>query len=379
MENARAESEIIFYLLVSEDFDENDEKRVLKLCEKYNCDINIFSVGNRFRNVKTHIPWIKTPTYYRLLLPELLTDIDKCLYLDVDIVVLDDLHELYDIDISDHLVAGVYALGYQKSHGIEYCKQADLPALDQYINAGVLLMNLKMLREIDFSKRAMNLVKNNYPSQDQDIINQICYNKIKILPFKFNAMTKYYGWPDESYSPMYVIEDIHKAWNTPTVIHYADKKKPWRSLATPLASYWWFYCKKSGLWNYWIEQSATDFIIDGIFSKNEIQEEERKREGLYRLLQAEGIIIYGAGIIAKKIICKLLAYNIKIKYIAVSKEAENPSKIKDIPVKNIEKIDKTMTKYPVVIALSEYCWPEVISKLWENEYANIVVIDSRFL
>lgn len=67
-------------------------------------------------------------------------DIDKCLYLDVDIVVQNDLTELYEQDMEEYYIAGVKAAGYyyppeKKQRNMD---RLEMPAFDQYINAGVL-------------------------------------------------------------------------------------------------------------------------------------------------------------------------------------------------------------------------------------------------
>jgi lipopolysaccharide biosynthesis glycosyltransferase len=55
---------------------------------------------------------INNMTYYRLLLPSILSDCDKCLYLDSDIIVCGDLYELLKIEIDDSYIAGVKAPWY---------------------------------------------------------------------------------------------------------------------------------------------------------------------------------------------------------------------------------------------------------------------------
>ena len=169
--NKSDESQISFHILCDDYFSETEENCVRQMCRHFFTRVFFYRVGGYFKNTTTHIPWINTPTYFRLLLPMLLISEDKCLYLDSDTIALEDLKNLYYTDVSDYFVAGVYAPGYHKTKS----RIPDIKTMDNYINAGVLLMNLRNMRECNFTEKAKELVKNNYPSQDQDIINILCY------------------------------------------------------------------------------------------------------------------------------------------------------------------------------------------------------------
>ena len=84
-------------------------------------NLNEMSEKDRaFEDVNMHIKHITQATYYRLKLPGLLLDIDKCLYLDVDIVVQNDLTELYEQDMEEYYIAGGKAAGLKGCH-LPFC------------------------------------------------------------------------------------------------------------------------------------------------------------------------------------------------------------------------------------------------------------------
>ena len=374
--NKKIETEICFHFLVSNDF--TDEARVCleSLCLEHGCKCCFYSVGNQFDKATTHIPWSSTPTFYRLIIPEVLEKEDKCLYLDADIVVMEDLWELYNADSSDYMVAGVYALAYQKVlNSEEYCKSAELPGIDNYINAGVLLMNLKALREKEFSRKAMELIPKDYPSQDQDIVNKLCYRHIKILPFKYNCMTKYYHWNEYDYEDLYKRDEILESWARPVIIHYADRKKPWKDFSSPLAQKWWYFCKKSPAWDYWRETAESEFVYRSLF-------DSKKNCGLcdiYKIKQWDNVIVFGAGNVSKKIIWELKKIGIIVDSVIVSKKENNPESINGIVVKAVSEIDDGKKRLPVILAVQNDFRAEVISFLWENDFINIYMIEENGL
>ena len=114
-------------------------------------------------------------TLMRCTLTKYFPNLDKILWLDVDTVVQDNIDELWDLDLTDYYFTG--SLEPEKS-------TAEKP----YINAGVMMINLKKLREDgmdDILIKALNNKK--YEFADQDCINDICRDKILIFSSTYNA------------------------------------------------------------------------------------------------------------------------------------------------------------------------------------------------
>ena len=114
-------------------------------------------------------------------MPNLLIDIDKIIYLDCDNIVHKDLTELYNLDMKNN-----YYMGFP-SHEISYLV---IKGTRNFINSGVMLINLKLLRKINSSILYEEFYKEfGTKKYDEYLINSIFYNKISFLPFK-------YGIPD---------------------------------------------------------------------------------------------------------------------------------------------------------------------------------------
>ena len=246
LSNSQSNTSYNFHILVPSEFSEKSKSRIQKLSENYhNCSFNFINMKECFKNIKMTHNHIMYPTYYRLLLADVLPEVDKCIYLDSDIIVKQDLSNFYNIDITDFYLAGVRAAGYQ-INASDNIKRLELPDVDNYINAGVLLINLKKLRADKLTQKFIKLIEKKYHDQDQDIINVACYKKIKTLPLAYNVMTKYEKIFDQCIKAnAYTQPEINDAINNPLIIHYADKIKPWQNPEIMFGNMWWQYARQT--------------------------------------------------------------------------------------------------------------------------------------
>jgi len=254
--NKKEQSDYKFYLLVTNDFSDCNKSIINNILERYCLPTAEFIVFNdEFKDIKMKIEHISNVTYYRLLLPEILKSEEKVIYLDVDVLVKDDLNELYNSVTSEYLIGGVKAAAYYypKKEQTHKAKVLNISAFDQYVNAGVLIMNLKLMREKNVYAQFLSLLDRNFQSQDQDILNSACYGSIKILPPCYNAMTKY-GLPElsaydkfECLSYVWNREEWNVACKNPIIIHFADKVKPWDSFNVNFSKEWWECAREAGV------------------------------------------------------------------------------------------------------------------------------------
>lgn len=250
--NAKKNTKYQFIILVSDQFDMESMELINKLLKQYDMpEAAFYNMQDNYQNIEMQIKHISYATFYRLQLPELLKEVEKCIYLDVDVVVKKDLKEFFDIELGDNYIAGVKAAGYYypEEKKTATISLLEIDKLDQYINAGVLLINLKKMREDKLTETFEKLLEKNFPSQDQDILNAACYGHIKVLPPKYNAMTKYNVGIKDEYDRIeclhicYTREEWNEACETPVIIHYADRWKPWQDLRGIFVQEWWKYIK----------------------------------------------------------------------------------------------------------------------------------------
>ncbi len=166
--------------------------------------------------------------YYRLLAFKFLPpDIDRIIYLDPDILVINRIRTLYETDIKGSL----YAAAYHNVISIKEINKLRLNAydIDAYYNSGVLLMNLDLQRKQVEEKVIYDFVEKNRAKlimPDQDILNALYAKKIKSLDEKlYNYDARYYRYYKLVSNGLWDMEHVIR--NT-VFIHFCGKKKPWR-------------------------------------------------------------------------------------------------------------------------------------------------------
>ncbi len=164
--------------------------------------------------------------YYRLLAYKLLPqDIDRILYLDPDILVINPIKSLYNTDIDEYLFAAAY---HNMVKGINRLRFMPYK-IDTYYNSGVLLMNLKRHRQEIDEEEIYKFIENT-PTMllmpDQDILNVLFAKKIKNLDEKYyNYDVRYFHYYRITSNNIWDMDYVIK--NT-QILHFCGRKKPWR-------------------------------------------------------------------------------------------------------------------------------------------------------
>ena len=235
-----------------------------------NCTIQIIPIGHDFSNAHLQIQHITIPTYYRLLLPDILPDIKKCIYLDGDTIVCQPLTELYERDLGENYIAGVEAYGYYRD-AEHHRKRLNLSSFGPYVNAGVLLMNLDQMRKDDCVSQFMSLMDYKFSSQDQDILNVACYGRIQCLPYKYNVMTAHQNLSQQFLNQYISQTDLDAARKNPVIIHYATKEKPWNTLQTPMSVNWWRVVLEGTTWPLY-SVDKTSLLLETLYNVGDRKE-----------------------------------------------------------------------------------------------------------
>lgn len=126
---------------------------------------------------------MREATYYKLFIPELLKDYDKVLFLDCDMLCQKSLDSLWNMNCEYMCVTESHIYGE---------KQAQELGLKKYASAGMLLMNLKKLREINFTNGSLDLLAelSEVPQHDETLINLFLKDKLTFIDKKYNYSHK---------------------------------------------------------------------------------------------------------------------------------------------------------------------------------------------
>lgn len=171
-------------------------------------------------------------TYYRLFIPDMFPQYRKALYLDCDIVLNGDISELYLTDIGDnYLGAASEEAAHVTPEFSEYAEKFLGLAPRAYFNAGIVIINMDVLRSIGFFDIFFNLLcRHKFTvAQDQDYLNVICKNKVHYFSLAWNKMPLH--------NPDYTLDNIR-------LIHFKLAYKPWHYDGILYEEVFWKFAKK---------------------------------------------------------------------------------------------------------------------------------------
>lgn len=254
LENANENTFYNIYVIHSKEFSNPYKLKIFSLKENYkNCDIKFCEVKNEFDTYKNEGYFTKA-IFHRLEIPGLVNE-DKCIYLDSDTIINEDLSELFNFDINNYYVAGIRDGTDSHRFYREYLKKIGMSTVGNYINSGVILWNLKKVREDNLQQLFYQFVEKHviekciglYP--DQDCINVVCDGKILNLPIRFNTMAAAFLINTYEENPKLKNFCQKSEWElakvNPAIVHYLGGRKPWKGDCKFWYNQWWDYANKS--------------------------------------------------------------------------------------------------------------------------------------
>lgn len=215
--------------LISDNVSKDIQNKICSMKEQ-NFHIKIVEYMNDIKKSMPQGTYVSTTALAKFFLADILDGCDKVIYLDGDVIVQNDLMNLYNVDIEDYYAAVVRdILSEQMKPNIIKRLRSDL---QHYFNSGVMLLNLRKMREENLSKALLEYKMNgiNY-FMDQDALNVIFKGNVRYLPCQYNYMIALdekiraedidssYGF-DVLKTEMERVLDAH-------VIHLAGLRKPW--------------------------------------------------------------------------------------------------------------------------------------------------------
>ena len=192
---------------------------------------------------------ITQTAYYRLLAGKLLPEtIDRVIYLDSDLLVLDDLCLLWEMELGDHYCLAAAdiacphidvreaACNYKKSSPylaslspVGNWRELKMNGADRYFNSGVMVLNIERWRRESIEEQLLQCLRDNSKHVwcwDQYALNVVFAGQWKTIPARWNQGAHLFEFPNDTYSPIDPQEFI-EARDNPAIIHYTTEWKPW--------------------------------------------------------------------------------------------------------------------------------------------------------
>lgn len=173
---------------------------------------------------------------FRLLLPELLPEYDKILYLDCDIVVRQDVGRLYrETELGENWLGVVFEASIEQQ--AERFRALGCDPY-RYFNSGFLLMNLAQMREDGVTERLLDACRVPYLEfPDQDALNQVCQGRVVPLSPLYDSIRTFFI---PKYKPDFVRQYGEALWDAVQkegTIHYTGGK-PWDLFTVQFRAWW---------------------------------------------------------------------------------------------------------------------------------------------
>lgn len=204
-------------------------------------------------NQNTHV----TPTaLLKFEIANILKSEDMALYLDGDMVCKKDLSPLFETNMGDNYVAASFEFLKYVANKYALKENTKIPF---YFNSGVMLLNLKKMREDEVANRLWSVKFKSYNKDshgkgglmDQDTFNEVCAEKVIELPIIYNCNCNFVGYQDlEAINSIYHTEfnTAEQMENQTVIIHFVGKTdKPWKYEGVMCQSYWDTYYKQLGM------------------------------------------------------------------------------------------------------------------------------------
>lgn len=199
----------------------------------------------RFSRLKPH-PYFGTHAWMRMLLPELLPDVRRVLYLDSDTIICRRLDELVNVDLKGNWVAAVVNPLYPHQ-SLERLDSLGIRGIQSYFNSGVLLMDLEVMRQRGLCDDLLKFADQHHEDflyPDQDVLNAVLKGRWLSMPPQFNAQSVLFDLrmaelPFERAA-------LRVARCEPAIVHYSGLLKPWMdACGHPLRKLYWSHVRQT--------------------------------------------------------------------------------------------------------------------------------------
>ena len=177
---------------------------------------------------------------FRLLLPELLPEYDKIIYIDCDVIVRQDVGKLYhEMELGGKWLGVVFEAPIENQAERFLAIGCDP---NRYFNSGFLLMNLAQMRQDHVSEQLLEACRVPYLEfPDQDSLNQVCQGRVLPLSPLYNGIRTFFI---QKYKPDFVrqygSEELWKQVQREATIHYTGGK-PWNLFTVKFGDWWRTY------------------------------------------------------------------------------------------------------------------------------------------
>lgn len=264
-------------VVFTRDISEKNRELLQNTVKRENVSLRFYKMNDIFAGtdiyVPAHIDTVPLETYYRILAPYVLKAYSKSLFLDSDMLILSDVADLYNTDISAYALAASHEILFEASHieaqyyALQHCgetkdlreksiklgKQSALSHVqangvnetESYFQAGLILYNNDYFNKNHLVEKLFeNIQMRDYVIVDQDALNEACYGHTLLLSNEWNFTPPQQGNFYKHMTPENRAKlDVIKM---PKNLHFVGSgMKPWDFCTGVYHSLWWKYARET--------------------------------------------------------------------------------------------------------------------------------------
>ncbi len=287
-------------VLLHKDICESNQKLLLEMVRGFdNVSLRFYNVGfvvgQYSLKANAHI---SEETYYRFLIQDVLPDYDEILYLDCDIIICTDVAKIFDEDLTGFYLAATRdpdfagQINGANKKTIKYINSSfHMNDPHNYFQAGVILFNIKEMKEAYSTEEWLQFASTPYMYNDQDVLNLYCEGKVKYLDMKWNLLADCDHTRISkviSFAPNSIQNEYFEARKCPYIIHYAGFMKPWHRPTEDYAERFWSAIRKTPFYEKALFTLMNNVSFWGIYENN-------KRHGLKGIIYKTKRVIIKTG------------------------------------------------------------------------------------
>lgn len=228
--NTTQQSNIQFYI-IDDNIDDDNKTKLQDTVKQFNSNIIFVKIPENSLNQVFVSGGITRAAYFRLAIPNILPKtVNKVIYLDCDLIVLDDIVNLWNLDMCQKPVAATEDFGILSSTSKCREKEINLNWKKEYsyFNSGVLLIDVMLWRKNNYASQLIELVQTHkFRHHDQDALNYLFMNNWTSLPLCWNVIPPVFNMNLSIIKNKIMRQNALKALNNISIIHYAGGYKPW--------------------------------------------------------------------------------------------------------------------------------------------------------
>lgn len=286
MENADKNRQYVFCVLHQEITNDNMSLLRNQIVLFSQFSIQFIDIRGRIGNYNLFISrHLTVEAYFRLFIPELLSEYHKAIYLDGDMICCGNIAELFDINLDGYLLAAVQDVAIAWYHSKKEIKHFNifhqgllgLKNPEEYFNSGMLVFNIDLFRKTTSTDALLELAASReWQVHDQDVLNYAAEGKTLILPLYWNFMYNRRA----KYLPAPLKQKYDEAAKKPKIIHYINIK-PWEHEV--------FFSYFELFWKYATRTPFIGSIVERMQSKELISSKTFKERIIVNIIHKRGI------------------------------------------------------------------------------------------